>query len=96
MLKSLRRFEQHLIVLRGTRVDERLAAFLCQLSERQDGESLVQLPMPRSDIGDYLGVSLETVSRILRRFKDRGIIRTPDTHSVEILDWQRLQNLCSA
>lgn len=94
VLKSLRRFQQHLLVLGGTSVDERFAAFLCQLAERQGGETLVQLPMPRSDIGDYLGVSFETVSRILRRLKEGGIVRTPDTHSVEILDLPRLHDIC--
>ncbi|MNW03170.1 Nitrogen fixation regulation protein FixK [compost metagenome] len=93
MLKSLRRIQEHLLVLGGTKVDERLADFLCEMAERQGDECLVRLPMPRSDVGDYLGVSFETVSRILRRFKERGIIRIPDTHSVEILDMDCLHEI---
>ena len=93
VLKSLRRIQEHLLVLGGTKVDERLADFLCEMAERQGDECLVRLPMPRSDVGDYLGVSFETVSRILRRFKERGIIRIPDTHSVEILDMECLHEI---
>ena len=90
VLGSLRRIQDHLLALGGTKVDERLAYFLCEMVERQGDDYLVRLPMPRSDIGDYLGVSFETVSRILRRLKERKIISTPDTHSVEILDFDGL------
>lgn len=90
VLRSLRRIQDHLLALGGTKVDERLADFLCEMAERQGDDCLVRLPMPRSDIGDYLGVSFETVSRILRRLKERGIVRIPDTHSVEILDLDSL------
>lgn len=93
VLKSMRRIQEHLLVLGGTKVDERLAAFLCEMVEQQGDDCLVRLPMPRSDIGDYLGVSFETVSRILRRFKEKGIVRIPDTHSVEILDMDSLREL---
>lgn len=90
VLTSMRRIQEHLLALGGTKVDERFADFLCEMAERQGDDCLVRLPMPRSDIGDYLGVSFETVSRILRRLKERGIIRIPDTHSVEILDYESL------
>jgi CRP/FNR family nitrogen fixation transcriptional regulator len=93
VLTSLRRIQDHLLALGGTKVDERFADFLCEMVERQGDDCLVRLPMPRSDIGDYLGVSFETVSRILRRLKERGIIRAPDTHSVEILDLDGLLEL---
>ena len=54
--------------------------------ERQGGDELINLPMQRSDIADYLGVTFETVSRVLRVLKDRGIIRLNTISQVEILD----------
>lgn len=93
-LQSLTRFQEHVLVLGRTSVDERFAAFICDLIDRQGDARLVRLPMQRSDIGDYLGVSFETVSRILRRFKDQGLIRVPDTHSIEIRDLDGIEALC--
>jgi CRP/FNR family nitrogen fixation transcriptional regulator len=93
-LQTLVRFQEHLLVLGRTSVDERLAAFLCDLIERQGDPKHIKLPMQRSDIGDYLGVSFETISRVLRRFRDQKLISVPDTHSVEILDLGGVQYLC--
>ena len=63
-----------------------MARFLVDLMERQGGDELINLPMQRSDIADYLGVTFETVSRVLRVLKDRGIIRLNTISQVEILD----------
>lgn len=92
-VETLTRFQEHLLMLGRTSVDERLAGFLCDLAERQGGGTSVRLPMQRSDIGDYIGVTLETVSRVLRRFKDQGLISMPDVHSVEILDVGGLESV---
>ncbi|WP_127754607.1 MULTISPECIES: helix-turn-helix domain-containing protein [unclassified Devosia] len=94
VVQSLTRFQEHLLVLGKTIVDERLAAFLCDLAARQGAGSRIELPMARNDIADYLGVSFETVSRILRRFRDQGLIRVPDIHSIEILDRATLEAIC--
>lgn len=94
VIQNLTRFQEHLLVLGKTIVDERLAAFLCDLADRQGGVSQVELPMTRSDIADYLGVSFETVSRILRRFRDQGFVHVPDIHSIEILDRPGLEAVC--
>lgn len=94
VVESLTRFQEHLLVLGKTIVDERLAAFLCDLASRQANGARVELPMARNDIADYLGVSFETVSRILRRFRDQGLIRVPDIHSIEILDRAALEAIC--
>ena len=61
---------------------ERLAVFLLQLAERNGGKDTVLLPMSRTDIGDYLGLTIETVSRTFGQFKARGLIRLLDPHKV--------------
>ena len=50
----------------------------------------VRLPMSRGDIGDYLGLSLETVSRTFTVLRDHGLIKLTDAHTVEILDRDQL------
>ena len=74
---------------------ERVAAFLLEMSERQGGLRQVELPMSRLDIADYLGLTIETVSRVFSKLKHRGVIRLPSLRSVEIVRWQTLQNMAS-
>ncbi len=49
--------------------------------------------MSRIDMADYLGLTIETVSRALSRLKKSGVIRMPSLRSVEIVKWQTLQNM---
>jgi CRP/FNR family transcriptional regulator len=76
--------------------DERMAAFLVGLARRYTARGLSQtrlrLPMARTDIANYLRLAAETVSRILRRFQDDGIVLV-ERRDVEILDRARLENL---
>lgn len=76
--------------------DERMAAFLVGLARRYAARGLSQtrlrLPMARTDIANYLRLAAETVSRILRRFQDDGIVRV-ERRDVEILDRARLEDI---
>lgn len=84
-LKGLTRAQEHLLVLGRQSAIERVAAFLVDLAERQGGLRQVELPMSRMDIGDYLGLTIETVSRIFTRLKDKGVIRLLSLRSIEIV-----------
>ncbi|RWC26645.1 helix-turn-helix domain-containing protein [Mesorhizobium sp.] len=84
-LKGLIRAQEHLLVLGRQNAIERVAAFLVDISERQGGLRQVDLPMSRLDIGDYLGLTIETVSRVFTRLKDQGVIRLLGLRSIEIL-----------
>lgn len=79
--------DQMLLLGRKT-ATERLASFLVGLSDRarRAGESgrLIELPMTRAEIADYLGLTTETVSRITTRLKTRGVIRLMTMHSLSI------------
>jgi CRP/FNR family nitrogen fixation transcriptional regulator len=70
-----------------------MAAVLLDLRERQDGDRLITLPMQRNDIADFLGLTFETVSRVLRVLKDRGLIRVPRVDQIEILNAEGLEAL---
>lgn len=94
-LQNLLRAQEHLLVLGRQNALERVAAFLLEMSERQGGLRQVELPMPRLDIADYLGLTIETVSRAFSRLKDKGVIRLPSLRSVEIIRWQTLQAMAS-
>jgi CRP/FNR family transcriptional regulator len=76
---------------------ERVAAFLVTLARRYgvDGEpaSVVNLSMTRADIADFLGLTIETVSRTLTKLKIGGLIDLPQSARVILLDRMGLQKL---
>ena len=94
-LQGLVRAQEHLLVLGRQNAVERVAAFLIDMSERQGGLRQIELPMSRTDIADYLGLTIETVSRVFSRLRQKGIIRLPGLRSVEIARWQTLQDMAA-
>lgn len=92
-LQGLMRAQEHLLVLGRQNAIERVAAFLLDMAERRGGLSRFDLPMSRTDIADYLGLTIETVSRVFSRLKEKGIIRLPTARSVEIARIQSLAEM---
>jgi CRP/FNR family transcriptional regulator, anaerobic regulatory protein len=91
--------EQGAMVLLGSmRAEERVATFLVSLSRRfrARGYSATEfhLRMTREEIGSYLGLKLETVSRVMSRFHDTGLISINQKHVV-ILDADGLKDVAS-
>ncbi len=84
--------QQRMLLLGRKSADERLASFLIDLAERQ-GAANLRLPMSRQDIADFLGLTIETVSRLFTRFKRAGLIDLPDRHSVTLMDTAELSDL---
>lgn len=89
--------EQGIMMLLGSmRAEERLAAFLLNLSQRMRarGYSALEfnLRMTREEIGSYLGLKLETVSRAFSKFQDEGLITVHQKH-IHILDSEGLRRL---
>jgi CRP/FNR family transcriptional regulator len=85
-----------MLLLGSMRAEERLAAFLLNLTQRLrtrgfSAHSLI-LRMTREEIGSYLGLKLETVSRAFSRFQDEGILRVKQRH-IEVLDPEALQKM---
>lgn len=94
-LQNLVRAQEHLLVLGRQNALERIAAFFLEMLERQGGLRQIELAMSRLDIADYLGLTIETVSRVFSRLKQKGVIRLPSLRSVEIVKLQALQNLAA-
>jgi len=94
-LTGLVRAQEHLLVLGRQNSLERVAAFLLDLSERQGGLGEVELPMSRIDIADYLGLTIETVSRSFSKLRQKGIIRLSSMRSVEFVRPQCLRDMAA-
>ncbi len=87
-----------LLLLGRKSVMERLASFLLILRSRQPVSGMagtVRLPMGRTDIADYLGLTIETVSRTITKMRTAGLIQLVDTYQVIILDPERLARLAA-
>ena len=83
---GLRHTQDHLLLLGRKNALERLAEFLLEMSARMGGSSVLDLAMPRHDIADYLGLTLETVSRMFAELKEMGAIRLELARRVHLLD----------
>jgi CRP/FNR family transcriptional regulator len=89
--------DQSVMMLLGTmRAEERLAAFLLNLSQRMTARgyspSEFYLRMTREAIGSYLGLKLETVSRVFSRFHNEGLVAVQQKH-IRILDIPKLRSI---
>ena len=93
-LRSLSRAHDHLLTLGRTDAVGRVAGFLLEMAERQDvrGHGDIELPMSRTDIADYLGLTIETVSRALTKLKDARVIRLASARQVDVLRWEALED----
>mgnify|MGYP001550196453 CR=1 FL=1 len=93
-LRSLARAHDHLLTVGRNDAAGRVCAFLLEMAERQDcGGHRISLPMSRTDIADYLGLTIETVSRVLTRLKDARIIRLASAREVDVLNRDALEDM---
>ncbi len=91
--------QEQLLLLGRKTAEERLVSFLILLSQGQvrRGQTAdpVVLPMTRSDIADYLGLTIETVSRTFSALKKKGLIELQDTTHIYLVDRERLEEMAS-
>ena len=90
-VKGLRHTQDHLLLLGRKSALERLAAFLLEMDQRTGSTRGLDLAMPRHDIADYLGLTLETVSRMFAELKQMGTIRLESARRVHLLDLAALK-----
>jgi len=72
--RNLKHAEDHMLLLGRKTSLERVAAFLLEMDSRLTAAGIMALPMCRRDIADYLGLTLETVSRALSVLHDKGVL----------------------
>jgi len=92
MRAGLAAARDHMLLLGHMTAIERIASFLLTLSDRAAQER-ISLPMNRTDIGDYLGLTIETVSRALSQLKIDGMIVQHNRHDLTIVDRAALLGL---
>jgi len=95
--RELATTQNQLIALSRLTAEERVAAFLISLAEAQDRRGhhgpIYDVPVTRGDVGELLGLTLETVSRAVSAFRRRGWLRPHGLHEVELLDRDALAAL---
>src|SRR3989338_2832632 len=93
MSKEIKLNQELMLLLGKKNAEERLATYLLALSRRfalrNYSPTRFNLSMSRGDIGDYLGIAEETVSRIFTRFQEEGVVTTERRHII-LNDLQRL------
>jgi CRP-like cAMP-binding protein len=92
--------QEHMLLLGRKTALERMASFLLHLADREMAPSDheagdAMLPMSRVDIGDYLGLTIETVSRLLSQLKRDKIIALPRPNRVVFLDRDALEEIAA-
>jgi CRP-like cAMP-binding protein len=96
---DLRESQRHAFLLSRRRAITRICLFLQMIEVIQQNHAATSkdifLPMSRTDIGAYVGISPEAVSRCLKTLVERGIVRFKDRRHVEIADRPRLEALIS-
>lgn len=96
MSREVAEEEVQLLMLGRMKAEERLAAFLLSFSRRYQllghAPTDLHLPMSRQDLGDYLGLALETVSRLFSRFQEEKLI-TVHGRNVKLLNLVRLKDV---
>ena len=92
--------QDQMVLLGRKTAKEKLCTFLMNLSRRAARRGLsgtrVTMPMGRADIADYLGLTIETVSRTITCLKTAGLIRLLDNHKVEMTDPDAIAELADA
>jgi len=90
--QELRRVQQHSLVLIMS-AEERVVGFLFEMASRSSGGMAIELPMSRQDIADYLGLTIETVSRTFTQLVQSGVIALETSRRVHFRNRAALNRL---
>jgi CRP/FNR family transcriptional regulator, nitrogen fixation regulation protein len=93
--QDLRRMQDHVLMLGRRSATERVAGFLLDLAERSATPGVVDLPMSRQDIADYLGLTIETVSRTFTQLQGAGSLHLSTSRHVVLADREALLEMCA-
>ena len=91
--RELERAQEHVLLLGRKTACERVASFLKGLSDKSGGAPVVDLPMGRQDMADYLGLTIETVSRMLSQLQSERIVSFCATRQFQVVNSESLARL---
>lgn len=94
-VRDLESAREHLTLLVRKRASERVASFLLGLAQRR-GETAVELAMGRQDMADYLGLTIETVSRMITQLQSSGVVEFESCRRFRVRDREALEDLAAA
>ncbi len=89
---ELQRVQEHILLLIKT-AQERVAGFLLEMATRVSAGNGIDLPMSRQDIADYLGLTIETVSRTLTQLENTAAIAVPSSRHIVLRNRAALSRL---
>lgn len=89
---ELQRVQDHIMLLIKT-AQERVAGFLLEMAKRAPAGNEIDLPMSRQDIADYLGLTIETVSRTLTQLENSAAIAVPSSRRIVLRNRAALTRL---
>ena len=90
---ELQHAENHMLLLGRKTAMERVATFLLEMDRRLARTGMIALPMCRRDIGDYLGLTLETVSRALSELQQQGVLGLSGARQIVLRNREHLADL---
>ncbi len=90
--RELRNAQDHLLMLGRRNAAEKVGLFLVDIAQRSGSGSEVLLPMSRLDIADFLGLTIETVSRTMTQLERDGIIAMQGCRRIRLLDMSALEH----
>jgi len=90
--RELARVQEHTLLLVKT-AQERVVGFLLDMAARRPGGDMVELPMSRQDIADYLGLTIETISRTLTALENEAAIELPNSRRVVLRNRPALRQM---
>jgi CRP/FNR family nitrogen fixation transcriptional regulator len=90
---ELERVQEHLLLLGRKTASEKVATFLLDAA-RRSAAPLVELPMGRQDMADYLGLTIETVSRMVTQLQGSGVVEFSCCRQFRVRDVAALRLLC--
>jgi CRP/FNR family nitrogen fixation transcriptional regulator len=91
--EGLQRSQDHVLMLGRRSAQERVAGLLLDIAERTNAKAELDVPMSRQDMADYLGLTIETVSRTLTSLQDEGLIALPTVRHVVLQDRRALERM---
>ena len=93
--QEYQRAQNHIVILGCLNARQRVAAFLLLMALRSSGDNEIELSMTRRDIGDYLGLTIETVSRTISQFENNALIGIASTRRIILRDRAALTSIAA-